>query len=46
VLTVVSTRHLDAWHRFIGEATLLPSDPGAWAAWLDLVMLQRSALPR
>jgi nucleoside-triphosphatase THEP1 len=44
VLTVVSTRHLDAWHRFIGVATLLPSDPGAWQAWLGTVMSKRGAL--
>ncbi|MFO1340958.1 MAG: DUF2478 domain-containing protein [Burkholderiaceae bacterium] len=34
VLTVVSTRHLPAWQRFVGEAPLLPNEPPAWAAWL------------
>jgi hypothetical protein len=43
VLTVVSTRHLDAWQRFIGEAPMLPSEPGAWEAWLDAVLEQRDA---
>jgi nucleoside-triphosphatase THEP1 len=41
LLTVVSTRHLDAWQRFVGEAPLLPCDPEAWAAWLDGVCLKR-----
>ena len=42
VLTVVSTRHLDAWRRFIGEATMLPNDPGAWSAWFDAVLARCS----
>jgi nucleoside-triphosphatase THEP1 len=46
VLTVVSTRHLDAWHRFVGEAPLLPSIPAAWAAWLDAVLARRGAAMR
>jgi len=40
VLTVVATRHLDAWRRFIGEAPLLPADPAVWAAWLDSVLVR------
>jgi hypothetical protein len=43
VLTVVSTRHLDAWRRFIGEATLLPSDPAAWSTWFDAVQARHGA---
>ena len=42
VLTVVSTRHLQAWHQFIGQATTLPADPQAWAAWFDQVMARRA----
>ena len=38
VLTVVSTRHLAAWQRFVGEAPLLPADPRAWDAWLEAVL--------
>jgi hypothetical protein len=41
VLTVVAPRYLDAWQQFVGEAPLLPSDPEAWAAWLDAVLLRR-----
>lgn len=41
VLTVVSTRHLDAWRRFIGEAPLLPNTPAAWSDWFDAVMARR-----
>lgn len=41
VLTVVSTRHLEAWRRFVGEASLLTSDPAAWSAWLDDVLARR-----
>ena len=41
VLTVVSTRHLEAWKRFVGEAPMLPADPGAWSAWLDGVLARR-----
>ncbi|MFO1339053.1 MAG: DUF2478 domain-containing protein [Burkholderiaceae bacterium] len=37
VLTVVSTRHLEAWRRFAGEAPLLPNEPAAWARWLATV---------
>ena len=45
VLTVVATRYLDAWRRFIGEAPLLPADPAAWAAWLDSVLGQDEPPP-
>ena len=45
VLTVVAPRHFDAWQRFVGEAPLLPVDPGAWAAWLDAVSRGRPAAP-
>jgi hypothetical protein len=41
VLTVVSTRHLDAWRRFIGEAPMLPNVPAAWVAWLDDALARR-----
>ncbi len=41
VLTVVSTRHLEAWRRFVGDATMLPDDPGAWSAWFDAVLARR-----
>jgi hypothetical protein len=42
VLTVVSTRHLDAWRRFVGDAgTLLPCAPQAWSDWLDSVLATR-----
>ena len=44
VLTVVSTRHLEAWRRFIGEAPMLTNDPRTWALWFDGVMLRRHAL--
>lgn len=44
VLIVVSTRHLDAWRRFIGEAALLPNDPDAWSAWFDSVLTAREAV--
>lgn len=37
VLTVVSTRHLPAWRRFVGEVPLLPNEPAAWAAWFAAV---------
>lgn len=37
VLTVVSTRHLDAWRRFSGGAPVLPNDPDVWTAWFDEV---------
>lgn len=43
VLTVVATRHVEAWHRFIGEAPMLPSDPSAWVAWFDEVLARRRA---
>jgi nucleoside-triphosphatase THEP1 len=43
VLTVVSTRHLEAWQRFIGDAPLLPCEPAAWATWLETVLDQRRA---
>ncbi len=35
LLTVVSTRHLDAWAEFTGGATVLPADAAAVAAWLE-----------
>jgi hypothetical protein len=38
VLTVVSTRHLEAWRRFTGGAPLLSNDAMAWSAWLDEVL--------
>jgi hypothetical protein len=41
VLTVVSARHLDAWHRFVGVAPMLANDPAAWTAWLDEVLARR-----
>ena len=40
VLTVVATRHLPAWQRFVGQAPLLPPEPEAWSAWLDGVMVR------
>jgi hypothetical protein len=43
VLTVVSTRHLEAWRRFIGEAPILTSDPATWSAWLDAVLARRES---
>ena len=43
VLTVVSTRHLEAWRNFVGEAPLLPEDPAAWATWFDAALAQRAA---
>ncbi len=43
VLVAVSTRHLDAWQRFIGEAPLLRADPGAWAAWFEGELGRRGA---
>jgi nucleoside-triphosphatase THEP1 len=42
VLTVVAPRYFDAWQRFIGEAPLLSTDPEAWAAWFDAVLLKRT----
>ena len=44
VLTVVASRHFNAWQRFVGEAPLLPADPAVWAAWIDAVMQQRQTL--
>jgi nucleoside-triphosphatase THEP1 len=44
VLTVVASRHLNAWQRFVGEAPLLPADPAVWDAWIDAVMRQRHRL--
>jgi hypothetical protein len=38
VLTVVATRHLAAWQKFVGESQLLGADPGGWAQWFDAVM--------
>lgn len=46
VLTAVSTRHLPAWHRFVGEAPLLTNDPAAWAAWFDATHAERHAAVR
>lgn len=34
VLTVVSSRHLDAWERITGGATLLAAEEGAIRAWI------------
>jgi len=45
VLTVVSTRHLEAWRRFSGNAPVLPNDPGAWEAWFDEVLQRRCPAP-
>ncbi len=39
VLIVVSTRHLEAWRRFIGSAPLLAPDPQAWADWFEALRL-------
>jgi len=41
VLIAVSTRHLDAWQRFVGEAPLLGTDPADWSAWFEAVASQR-----
>jgi len=41
VLVAVSTRHLAAWQRFIGEAPLLDADPAAWSAWFEGVFGRR-----
>ncbi|MDE2368126.1 MAG: DUF2478 domain-containing protein [Burkholderiales bacterium] len=41
VLTAVSTRHLEAWNRFVGSAPLLPPRPQAWGDWLDAVCRAR-----
>lgn len=43
VLTVVATRHLQAWQRFSGDAPLLANDPRAWAEWLDRLPVAREA---
>ena len=45
VLTVVSTRHLDAWRRFSGGAPVLPNDPDVWTAWFDEVQQRRCPAP-
>lgn len=42
VLIVVAPRYLQAWQRFVGEATQLPVDPAAWGSWLDEVLRQRA----
>lgn len=42
VLTVVSTRHLGAWRRFIGDAPMLPCEPQAWSAWFEAVLARRA----
>lgn len=34
LLTAVAARHLDAWRRFSGDATVLPAEPEAVHAWL------------
>jgi hypothetical protein len=34
LLTVAATRHLDAWQRFTGGATVLPARDDAVAAWI------------
>lgn len=34
VLTVVASRHLQAWQRFTGSAAVLPADKAAVTAWL------------
>ncbi|MCA0242696.1 MAG: DUF2478 domain-containing protein [Proteobacteria bacterium] len=34
LLTVVTSRHLDAWRQFSGGAAVLPARPDAIAAWL------------
>lgn len=41
VLTVVAPRHVEAWHRFIGEPALLPAEPSRWDDWLDAVLRGR-----
>jgi hypothetical protein len=41
VLTVVSSRHVDAWRRFVGEAPVLPNEPQAWAEWFAGVRCSR-----
>ncbi len=38
LLTSVATRHVDAWERATGGATLLPAQPAAVNAWLDRVV--------
>ncbi len=38
LLTAVASRHLDAWQRFTGGATLLPASADAVQAWLDRVL--------
>lgn len=38
MLTVVAERHLEAWQRFSGGATVLPAEAGAVAAWLERVL--------
>ena len=35
LLTVVSTRHLDAWAEFTGGAAVLPADADAVSRWLE-----------
>jgi hypothetical protein len=35
VLTAVGARHVEAWERFTGGATLLPAEPAAVSAWLE-----------
>jgi hypothetical protein len=38
LLTVVAERHLEAWQRFSGGATVLPAEAGAVAEWLERVL--------
>lgn len=38
LITVVSTRHLEAWADFTGGARVLPADAAAVVAWLDGVV--------
>lgn len=40
VLTQVSDRRLQAWQRFSGGAPVLPAEPQALQAWLDLALRQ------
>ena len=38
LLTAVATRHLEAWQRFTGGATVLAAQPAAVREWLDHVL--------
>lgn len=46
LLTVVSTRHLEAWAEFTGGATVLRADVAAVAAWFDGVMTADASVAR